>query len=115
MKRVVSIWMVAAALSLAGGVPGISAQSLVKVTVQDLFNRNHQIVVGPRTEVIWADPHFERVWFPAGRSMPQLRRSPDGYHAVFTTPGTYRGNFTVVIGHGSNEIYPMTVTVRGTK
>ncbi len=115
MGRIARIWMLAAALSLAGGVPGISAQTLVKVTVQDLFNSNHQIVVGPGTEVVWADPHFERVWFPAGSSIPQLRRGPDGYHAVFTTPGRYRGNFTVVMGHGSNDIYPMTVTVRETK
>jgi len=90
MGRIARIWMLAAALSLAGGVPGISAQALVKVTVQDLFNSNHQIVVGPGTEVVWADPHFERVWFPAGSGIPQLQRGREGYRAVFTMPGRYR-------------------------
>ena len=115
MGPVTSVWLLVTVLGLGGGVLGTQAQTLVKVTVQDLFNSNHQIVVGPGTEVVWADPHFERVWFPAGSGIPQLQRGPEGYRAVFTTPGRYRGNFTVVMGHGSNDIYPMTVTVRGTK
>ncbi len=115
MGRVASGWMLVAALVLSVWAPSAEAQALVKVTVQDLFKSNHQIVVGPGTEVVWADPHFERVWFPTGSGAPRLRRDPDGYHALFTAPGTYRGTFTVVMGHGPTEIYQMTVTVRETK
>ena len=115
MGRVASAWMLVAALVVFVWAPGTEAQALVKVTVQDLFKSNHQIVVSPGTEVVWADPHFDRVWFASGSGAPRLQRDPDGYRAVFTAPGTYRGTFTVVMGHGPTEIYQMTVTVRGTK
>ena len=115
MGRVARTWMLITAVVLAVWAPSAEAQALVKVTVQDLFKSNHQIVVSPGTEVVWADPHFERVWFPSGSGAPRLRRDPDGYRATFTAPGTYRGTFSVVMGHGSNDIYQMTVTVRETK
>ena len=113
MGRVASTWMLA--VVLWAWAPSGEAQVLVKVTVQGLFKSNHQIVVSPGTEVVWADPHFERVWFPSGTGAPRLRHDSDGYRALFTAPGTYRGTFTVVMGHGPNEIYQMTVTVRETK
>ena len=112
MRRVAGVRMMAAALVLAMGAPGIEAQAQVKVTVQDLFKSNHQIAVATGTEIVWADPHFDRVWFPAGSGAPRVQRGPEGFHAVFTGPGTYHGAFTVVIGHGTNEIYQMTVTVK---
>ena len=112
MRRVSGVQMVVAALVLALWAPGIGAQAQVKVTVQDLFKSNHQIAVGAGTEVVWADSHFDRVWFPAGRGAPRVQRGPEGFRAVFTGPGTYRGAFTVVMGHGTNEIYQMTVTVK---
>ena len=115
MGRVARTWMLITAVVLAVWAPSAEAQALVKVTVQDLFKSNHQIVVSPGTEVVWADPHFERVWFPSGSGAPRLRRDPDGYRATFTAPGTYRGTFSVVMSHGSNDIYQMTVTVRETK
>jgi hypothetical protein len=40
---------------------GALAESRRVVTVRELFDLNHQLVVEPGTEVVWADPHFERV------------------------------------------------------
>jgi hypothetical protein len=80
------------------------AQQQVRMSVQQLFRSNHQIEVAAGTEVIWADPHFDRVWFPAGSGAPRVDRGPEGFHAVFTSPGSYRGTFTVVAGHGTNDV-----------
>lgn len=88
------------------------AQQQVRVTVQQLFRSHHQIEVAAGTEIIWADPHFERVWFPAGSGAPRVDRGPEGLHALFTRVGTYRGTFTVVAGHGTNDVYRLTVTVQ---
>jgi hypothetical protein len=42
-----------------------------------------------------------------------VKRTKDGFVAVFATPGTYRGRFTVVAGHGTaGEVYSVTVTVK---
>jgi hypothetical protein len=30
---------------------------------------------------------------------------------MFSKPGTYRGAFTIVCGHRSDDIYPLIVTV----
>lgn len=97
--------------TLAGG--HVWAQGQMRVTVQELFKSNHQIEVMAGTEVVWADPHFDRVWFPTGSGAPRVERSSDGLRAVFTRPGVYRGAFTVVVGHETNDVYPMTVTVKG--
>jgi hypothetical protein len=91
---------------------GALAESRRVVTVRELFDLNHQLVVEPGTEVVWADPHFERVWFPSNTG-PAVKRTKDGFVAVFATPGTYRGRFTVVAGHGTaGEVYSVTVTVK---
>jgi hypothetical protein len=89
------------------------AQGQMRLTVQEFFKSNHQVEVSAGTEVVWADPHFDRVWFPAGSGAPRVERGSDGLHAVFTKPGVYRGAFTVVGGHGTNDVYEMTITVTG--
>jgi hypothetical protein len=91
---------------------GAMAESRRVVTLQELFDLNHRLAVERGTEVVWADPHFERVWFPSNTG-PAVKRTKDGFVAVFATPGTYRGRFTVVVGHGTaGEIYSVTVTVK---
>jgi hypothetical protein len=112
MTKVGLIGTLAAAVALATWAPHAGAQQQVRMTVQQLFRSNHQIEVVAGTEVVWADPHFERVWFPAGSGAPRVDRGSEGLHAVFTRPGTYRGSFTVVAGHGTNDVYRLTVTVK---
>jgi len=91
---------------------GALAESRRVVTVRELFDLNHRLTVEPGTEVVWGDPHFERVWFPSN-SWPAVKRTKDGFVAVFGTPGTYQGRFTVVAGHGTaGDVYSVTVTVK---
>ena len=103
-------WALIVVVTISGG--QVWAQGLVRLTVQEFFKSNHQAVVTAGTEVVWADPHFDRVWFPAGSGAPRVERGPDGLHAVFAKPGVYRGAFTVVAGHGTNDVYEMTITVK---
>jgi len=114
MRREGFIPMLVALAVLAIWAPGTGAQQVVRATVQQLFRSNHQLEVMAGTEVVWADPHFERVWFPSGTGAPRVDRGPEGLHAVFARSGTYRGSFTVVAGHGTNDVYPLTVTVTKT-
>jgi hypothetical protein len=95
--------------SLFASVAG--AQERVAVTVRQLFDQGHRIKVAAGGEVVWADPHFDRVWFPAGGDAPAVERMPGGYRARFTKPGSYRGAFTVTAGHATNDVYSMTVQV----
>ena len=88
------------------------AQQRRTVTVKELFALKHQLEIDVGTEVVWADPHFDRVWFPRGAG-PSLRRTDDGLAAVFDKPGKYQGAFTVVGGHGTADVYSMTILVRG--
>ena len=85
--------------------------SRLAVTVQELIQRDHRLTVTAGTEVLWSDPHFERVWFPTGGSAPHVERTEQGFRTVFSAPGTYRGAFTIVGGHRSNDVYPLIVTV----
>ena len=112
MRRVGLIHVLIAVAALTMWASHAGAQQQVRITVPELFKSNHQIEVVVGTEVIWADPHFERVWFPAGSSAPGVYRGPEGLHAAFPRPGTYRGSFTVVAGHGTSDVYQLTVTVR---
>jgi hypothetical protein len=106
--------MLIAVAALAMWASHAGAQQQVRMTVQQLFKSNHQMEVVAGTEVVWADQHFDRVWFPAGSGAPRVDRGPEGLHAIFSQPGTYRGSFTVVAGHGTNGVYQLTVTVRKT-
>lgn len=94
-----------------GGVPA-EAQDRVLVTVRQLFDQGHRLEVPAGTEVVWADPHFERVWFPTGAENPTVRRVAGEFRATFAKPGTYRGAFTVVGGHRTNDVYSMIVVVK---
>lgn len=97
---------------LAGIVGGTTeAQERVTVTVQQLLNQAHRIEVSEGAEVLWADPHFDRVWFPAGAESPKVERVPGGFRAVFTRAGTYRGAFTVTAGHRTQDVYNLIVVV----
>jgi len=87
------------------------AQSRVVVTVQELIQRDHRLEVPAGTEVVWGDPHFERVWFPSRSGAPIVERTEKGFRAVFSKPGIYRGAFTIVGGHRSDDVYPLIVTV----
>ena len=71
----------------------VLAQQQLVVTVKELFASNHQLEVEAGREVAWADPHFERVWFPRGG--PSVQPTPDaGLATRFDTPGRYQGVFT---------------------
>ena len=87
------------------------AQAPVVITVQQLIDRDHRLEVRAGTEIVWGDPHFERVWLAPRDGAPSVERSAQGFRAVFSTPGTYRGAFTIVGGHRSNDVYPMVITV----
>ena len=111
MERRVGFWgpMVLAVVLVVGSAV---AQGRVTVTANDLIQRNHVLEVSVGTEVVWADPHFERVWFPSGAGNPRLERTPAGFRAVFERAGEYRGTFTLVSAHRSADVYPMRVLVK---
>lgn len=81
------------------------------VSVQELFRVGHRIEVDRGTRVVFADSHFDRVWFPRNRG-PVVQRTDAGLSASFETPGEYRGRFTVAGGHGTTDVYPLTVVVK---
>jgi hypothetical protein len=76
-----------------------------------LFASNHAPEVDVGTEVVWGDPHFERVWFPRGG--PSVKPTDAGLATRFNTPGTYRGTFAVSGGHSTRDVYSLTVIVKG--
>jgi hypothetical protein len=80
-------------LALLAGLGGeaAEAQSRVTVTVQRLFDQAHRIEVAEGAEVLWADPHFDRVWFPAGADSPKVERVSGGFRAVCATRRNPRG------------------------
>lgn len=89
------------------------AQEQVLVTVRQLFDQRHRLEVPAGTEVVWADPHFERVWFPTGAENPTVKRVAGEFRTTFAKPGTYRGAFTVVGGgHDTKDVYNMVVVVK---
>jgi hypothetical protein len=45
------------------------------ITVRQLFDQAHRLEVPVGTEVVWADPHFECVWFPTGAENPTVDRA----------------------------------------
>ena len=91
----------------------VAGQDRVVVTVPQLFNQNHRLEVLAGSEVVWADPHFERVWFPTGRHNPKIERVAGGFRAKFDNPGTYRGAFTITGGtRSTSDVYDMVVVVK---
>ena len=89
--------------SIAGGERAVS--------VQELFRARHRIEVDKGTRVVFADSHFDRVWFPRSGG-PVVQRTDAGLSASFDTPGEYRGSFAVIGGHGTTDVYPLTVVVK---
>jgi hypothetical protein len=89
----------------------ILAEQQRVVTVRELFAANHQLEVEAGTEVVWADPHFARVWFSRGG--PSVETTDAGLTTRFDRPGTYRGAFTVSGGHSARDVYSLTVIVKG--
>jgi hypothetical protein len=108
-RRSVSVWIAISVFLTAWG-SGVLAQQPRVVTVQELFASNHRLEVDAGTEVVWADPHFERVWFPRGE--PSVNTTKAGLATRFDTPGTYQGVFTLSGGHSAGTVYSMTVVVR---
>ena len=100
------------AMLLVAIVPTVApGQARVVVTAQELIKSGHRIDVVAGTEVVWSDPHFDRVWFPSRGEAPAVERTGQGFRAVFPKPGTYRGAFTITGGHRSDDVYPLIVTV----
>jgi hypothetical protein len=87
------------------------ARPRVVVTVADLVRRDRLEIV-PGTEAVWADQHFERVWFPPSSQAPRIERIQGGFRALFERPGTYCGLFTLA-GWREGELYRMTIIVKG--
>lgn len=105
------IWS-AVVLAVTLLVGSAAAQGRVTVTANELIQRNHVLEVAVGTEVVWTDPHFERVWFPSGPGNPRVERTPAGFRAVFERTGEYRGAFTLVSAHRGSDVYPMRVVVK---
>lgn len=110
MQKRVGFWGVVVAIVLVVGTA--VAQGRVIVTANDLIQRNHVLEVSVGTEVVWADPHFDRVWFPSSAGSPRVERTPAGFRAVFERVGEYRGTFTLVSAHRAADVYPMRVLVK---
>ena len=104
------IVMLAIGLLVAGWPIGGRAETRF-MTVQELIAADHRITVPAGTVVEWRDPHFETVWFPSSPDGPRVELEQGSFRTVFAKAGTYRGRFTVVGGHRSNDIYPLIVTV----
>ena len=106
--------LVVIAIALLGlANPGtVWAFERVAVTVRQLFDQGHRLEITAGTEVAWADPHFDRVWFKPGADNPKVERMAGGFRATFAKPGTYHGAFTVAGGHGTADVYDMVIVVK---
>lgn len=105
------IFMLLVTALLAAVWPSEGRAEMRFVTVQELIDADHRVTIPAGTVVEWCDPHFETVWFALSADGPRVERQQGGFRTVFPKAGTYRGRFTVVGGHRSNEIYPLIVTV----
>ena len=112
MGRRAGCWNAMLLVAIVLLVCSAAAQGRVTVTANELIQRNHVLEVEVGNEVVWADPHFERVWFPSGPGNPRVERTPGGFRAVFERAGEYRGAFTLVSAHRGSDVYPMRVVVK---
>lgn len=71
------MWLALASLVWLGG-GGAEGQERIAVTVRQLFDLGHRLEVTAWSEVVWADPHFGRVWFPPGPENPKVERVSAG-------------------------------------
>jgi hypothetical protein len=111
MKRWPVLGIVIAA-SLLAGVSG-AAEPKVFVTAKGVMASNHRIEVMVGTEVIWSDPHVDRVWFPPASGI-RVQRTGEGLSAVFPRPGRYEGRLTMAgtLGTGAADVMPLVVIVK---
>ena len=94
-----SVTLLALVMVLTAVAPGVSEERpRLVITAQELIQRDHRLTVAAGTEILWQDPHFGRVWFPAATDAPRVDRAEVGFRAVFLKPGTFRGRFTIVGG-----------------
>ena len=91
--------------------PG-GADARVFVTARDLIASNHRIEVPAGTQVVWNDPHVDRVWFPPAAGI-RVQRTEAGLSALFPVPGRYEGRLTLAgtTGVGAADVMPLTVIV----
>ena len=109
LRRALSAPMLVMTLWAAAGLE--AGQERNSVTVRQLFDRGHRLEVSAGDEVVWADPHFDRVWFPPGG--PAVNRTAEGRVSVFDAAGEYQGRFTVTGGgHGTADVYTVKILVR---
>ena len=111
MKTTRALAVVFAVTIALGAVFHDAAAGERAITVQELFRTNHRIEVDRGTRVIFADPHFDRVWFARARG-PAVQRTDAGLSVTFDATGEYRGNFTVVGGHATTDVYPLIIIVK---
>lgn len=109
MRRLLRFSLVVVML---GGViaSAADAQSRLVVTAKDLIARDHRVEVGAGTEVVWGDPHIDRVWFPPSSGI-EVRRTEAGLAAVFPKPGRYEGRVTLTATHGAGAADVMRLLV----
>jgi len=62
------------------------AQDRVSVTVRQLFDQGYRLEEPAGTEVVWADLHVDRVWFPAATENPEVGRAASRFRTTFTKP-----------------------------
>lgn len=112
MKRGLTMCLVVGAFVVAVGSIAL-AESKVLVTAKDLIASNHRIEVAAGTEVVWSDPHIDRVWFPPSSGI-QVRRTNAGLSAAFPRPGRYEGRVTLAgtQGAGAADVMPLLVIVK---
>lgn len=91
----------------------VQAQSKLVVTAKDLIGSNHRIEVAAGTEVVFADPHIDRVWFPPNSGI-DVRRIKGGLSAAFPRPGRYEGRVTLAgtQGAGAADVMRLLVIVK---
>jgi hypothetical protein len=111
MKRWPALCIVIATFVMA--VASWAAEPRLFVTAKDLIASNHRIEVAAGTEIVWNDPHVDRVWFPPDSGI-RVQRTGPGLSAVFPRPGRYEGRLTMVgtLGTGASDVMPLVVIVK---
>ena len=83
MTTHVRLVMIAIALLALANAGTVWAFERVAVTVRQLFDQGHRLEITAGTEVAWADPHFDRVWFKPSADNPKVEHMAGGFRATF--------------------------------
>jgi hypothetical protein len=67
----------ALAMIAAVAAGSVMAQQRRQVTVKEMFALNHRLEIDAGTEVVWADPHFDRIWFVGARERVSGAQRPE--------------------------------------